>query len=287
VRRFVASLTLGLTLLVGCSSPTEPPPSPAPETAPIGSRFKPDDCGRIVGTVFWKGPRPRVPDYTAPLSPRAESGRPPGQRVFPNPGAPQIQDGRFLTNAVVLLRGVDPERSRPWDQPPVRVEIKDHRMLIHQGEVVSAYGFVRRGQSVELVSRDSDFHSIQARGTGFFTIPFADPDVVRQRRLTRQGVVELASASGSFWMAGHLFVDDHPYYARTENRGQFTLNDVPSGTYQLAAWLPDWREVERELDGDTWEVASIQYRPPLTVEQTIQVVAGKTCAVDLTFTAEK
>jgi hypothetical protein len=195
-----------------------------------------------------------------------------------------LGDGQSLTNAVVMLRGVDPERSRPWDQPPVRVEIKEHRMCIQQGDVVSPYGFVQRGQSVEMVSRDTAFHSIQARGAGFFTIPFADADVVRKRTLARSGVVELGSASGSFWMASYLFVDDHPYYARTADRGTFALSQVPSGTYQLVAWLPDWHEVSRELDGDTWEVASIQYRSPLVIEQTVQVRPGKTSEVNLTFT---
>src|SRR5205823_11713041 len=109
---------------------------------------------------------------------------------------------------------------------------------------------------VEVVSHQDFFHSVQFRGAAFLTLPLADANVVHRRRLDRSGVVELTSASGCFWMAGWLFVADHPYFARTDAQGRFTLSQVPAGEYQLLIWLPEWRETGREIDADTWEVAS-------------------------------
>lgn len=286
MRRFTVCLAAGWMLLSGCSpaaGPTVVAPLDLPE---IGSQFSVLHNGRIEGQVLWQGPQPKLPDYRAPLSPRAESGIPLGRQHFANARTPRIWQGEFLANAVVLLRGIDPRRSKPWDKPVVRVEMKDQRLLIQQGNAVCPYGFVQRGRAVEMVSRDAEFHSLQARGAAFFTIPFADPNVIRERTLTRRGVVELGSGSGSFWMAGFLFVDDHPYATCTDPAGRFVFEDVPDGTYQLVAWIPNWHEVERELDGDTWAVASIAYRPPIMVQQTVQVVAGECCRVSMTLTAD-
>jgi hypothetical protein len=29
---------------------------------------------------------------------------------------------------------------------------------------------------------------------------------------------------------------DHPYYATTNKRGHFTINDIPAGNYTVVAW---------------------------------------------------
>ena len=38
------------------------------------------------------------------------------------------------------------------------------------------------------------------------------------------------------WMAAYLGIYDHPYFAVTGADGQFTLRDVPAGTYVVEAW---------------------------------------------------
>ena len=41
---------------------------------------------------------------------------------------------------------------------------------------------------------------------------------------------------------------DNPYYALTDGSGQFTISDIPPGTYKLVAWHPQERSiVEREI----------------------------------------
>ncbi len=274
-------LLLAGSLALGCSHPVSQatPPTPEPE---IGGRFNANTCGTITGRVVWDGPIPSVPPFRAPYVPRPESGIALGRHTWPNHRVPVVGKDRTLSSAVVFLKEVEPNRSRPWDHEPVIVEIEKHQLLVRQGQQRSLVGFVQRGRAIDMVSRDPFFHSILARGAAFFSMPFPDANVVRSRRLDRQGIVELTSGCGAFWMTGFLFVDDHPYYSRTPG-GQFTLAQVPAGTYQLVCWHPDWRELSRELDGDTWEVASIECRPALTIEQTVTVEAGKTSPVDLVF----
>jgi len=263
-----------LVFQFGCGSP--PPPQPEPEPlAELASQFDPVRCGTITGQVLWEGALPHILPFKGPLSPRCETPQV-TKYTWPNPHAPVISPQQQVGSAVVYLRGIDPRSSRPWDHSPVQIEFRDYQIHIRQGELESPYGFVRRGTAIEMVSRQKFFHCLQARGAAFFMTPFADPEVSQQRRLGRNGVVELSSGCGCFWMGGHLFVDDHPYYTRTDSEGRFTLTQVPAGQYQLVCFLPCWQEAGRELDGDSWEIASIQYASPLVLEREIVVNSGKT-----------
>jgi hypothetical protein len=38
------------------------------------------------------------------------------------------------------------------------------------------------------------------------------------------------------WMSCWIIVVDHPYYTITDDDGNFSLNDVPPGTYTLTCW---------------------------------------------------
>src|SRR5262249_48652253 len=148
--------------------------------------------------------------------------------------APVIAAGnRGVVGAVVFLRGVDPRQSRPWDLPPVVVEMCDFNYRVRQGTAVTRAGFVRRGAAGAFVSRPDVFPSLRARGDAFFTLAFLDPGQTQQRVFDRDGVVELSSAAGYFWARAHLFVTEHPYFALTDSTGRFTLPRVPPGEYEL------------------------------------------------------
>jgi hypothetical protein len=184
------------------------------------------------------------------------------------------------------LRGVDPKRARPWDHAPVRVTVRSCQYHILQGDSDSNTGIVRRGDRVTIVSEDDRFQAVQARGAAFFTLTLPDRDVAHERSLTQSGVVELGSNAGQFWMRAHLFVSDHPYLTRTDSEGRFSLAQVPSGTYELACWLPDWREAARELDAETAQITRLTFRPALVKLQDVTVKSGGRPTVDFTVSAD-
>jgi Polysaccharide lyase family 4, domain II len=273
-----------LTALVGC----DPAASTAPTQPPSPSRsthFDPAHTGTLQGRVTWKGALPSVPDYRSPANPLAlEKGNP--WLNWYNPHAPVIDaKSRAIAGAVVFLDAVEPDASRPWEHPPVRVAIRDHRFHVFQGETETpgAIGFVRRGDTVEFVSRQDAFFAIQLRGARFYSLPFPDRDKPRTLCLDTAGIVELISGSGQFWTRGYLFVSDHPYFARTDAQGQFTLPSVPPGKYRLTCWLADWREESRELDADTGLLWRVTYRPPFHVSQPARVETGRNTTVDFTL----
>jgi hypothetical protein len=191
-----------------------------------------------------------------------------------------------VAGAVVFLRGVDPRRGRPWDLPPVRVEVRDFQFHVLQGGADSRVGFVRRGDAVSVASAQDFLYLVRLRRAAFSTLALPDAGVERSHRLDRNGVVELSSASGQFWMSGHLFVSDHPYYTRTAADGSFRLTGVPPGSYQATCWLPDWRPAARELDADSWQVSRLTFRPPLEKAQPLRLDPGQTRSAEFTVSAE-
>ena len=244
----------------------------------LGAAFDARMTGGIRGQVTWETePLLVVRPFRAPVSPLSEQVPRGPRKDWANPNAPAIDPkSKGVSGAVVYLRGIDPRRGRPWDHPPVHVEVKDYQFHVRQGELDGHVGFVHRGAAVEFRNDQPGFESIQARGDAFFALPFPNSNEDRKRELTRPGLIELMSGSGHFWMRGYLFVSDHPYYTTTGTDGSFTLSNVPPGDYQIVCWLPNWRTNGRELDADTWEVTRITYQPPLERTQPVRVRAGTT-----------
>jgi hypothetical protein len=270
---------------LGCGDARTQPPAAEPTPSPeAGCLFDPATAGGITGIVRWKGESPAVPLLIERPSPAGPFTR--EKTLWPNPNAPVIDVGTHaVQGAVVFLRGIDARRSRPWDLPPVRVIQQGRQFHVRQGEADGATGFVRRGDAVEMVSADEVFHSLHAAGAAFFTLAFPDRDGSRTRHLADRGVVELTSAAGYFWMRGYLFVDDHPYYVRTDAAGRFRLADVPPGRYEVVCWLPDWREEHHERDPETGLVTRLFFRPPLESVHSVEVGPKGTAAVEFEIAA--
>jgi hypothetical protein len=239
----------------------------------LAAAFDPISAGNIAGRVTWEGAMPQVPPFRAPISPLSE--QPAGPKLlWPNPHAPVIDaTSRGVAGAVVFLRGVDLQRARPWDHEPVRVSVRRCQYHVLQGDRDGNSGFVRRGDKITIVSEDDRFQAVQARGAAFFTLTLPDRDRPHERVLTQNGVVELGSNAGQFWMRGHLFVADHPYLTHTDSTGRFSLERVPPGNYELACWLPNWNEAAHELDAETTLVTRVTFRASVVKLRDVTVKA--------------
>ncbi|HBI45025.1 MAG TPA: hypothetical protein DDY78_19535 [Planctomycetales bacterium] len=278
---------LSLLLCAGCEANLPQPKAPVNSLTDASSAYDVATAGEIVGRVEWSEPLPVVPPFQAPVTPLAEQTRGP-KRDWPNPNAPIVDPkNRGVGNAVVFLRGVDPRRARPWDLDPVRVELCDYQMHVCQGNGDGLYGFVRRGDRIELESKQNVFQSLQARGADYFALTMPEEGTTRNRVLDHNGVVELSSNAGQFWMRAYLFVDDHPYYTRTGGDGRFALSKAPPGDYELVCWMPDWREAEHEIDADTRLVVRMKFRPPLQIVRRVHIEPGATATVDFTLSMEQ
>jgi hypothetical protein len=270
---------LAVFAIWGCDSP-KPAPLTVPASTPaVNTSFDPANAHAISGRVTWNGPAPQAPPFEImpnPLSGVVLQNR----QQRPNPNVPTIDPlSHGVAGAIVFLRGVDPARGKPWDLPEVVVEQRDCQLRIVQGTTASQIGFVRQGAEIEMVSRDPWLHALHAGGSSFFTLMFPDPEQPLRRRLAAPGLVELSSNAGYFWMRGYLFVDDHPYYSRTDREGRFTLTGVPAGAYRLVAWLPNWHVARQERDPESGLVSRVFFEQSFELE--VPVVLGNKAETDL------
>lgn len=265
---------LALLPAAGCGS--EPPAAAtAADTPAPQHQFDPARCGRVEGRVTWGGPLFDLPPFVYGV-PRKDGSF--EMRMMPNPNRTEIDPQSFgIANAVVFLRNVDPAAAKPWDLPPVRVELSECNIVVRQGDSPPRRaGFVRRGDAVEITRTDPVFHALRGRGADFFTYPFPEANRPRRRAFDTAGRVELTSASGFYWANANLFVDDHPYYALTDRDGRFVLDRVPAGGVEVVMSLPNWGLMRQERDPETGLITRQQYAPPIELKQALRVEAGAT-----------
>jgi hypothetical protein len=186
------------------------------------------DGGAIEGRVLWPA-RPRAPATVE----TAECG------TIENRSLRTSSSGE-VAGAVVFLADIREGRSsrEAGSEAPVRV-----------GGVVERRGCSMRphlqlaqpiGASLEIINGDAD--RVQVRGriwTGasrdvMFDETLSYRGASRSVRLDRPGFVRVRGDQDvdSAWVA----VAGHPYYALTDERGRFRLDDIPPGTYTLRVW---------------------------------------------------
>lgn len=147
---------------------------------------------------------------------------------------------RGVRNAVAWL--TNPPAGGKWENPESKVEM-DQKSCVFVPRVV----IVPAGGTVEFLNSDRLLHNLHsvARDNPSFNrtqpkgrvIPmaFPKPEIVRIN-------CDLHS-----WMRGWVVVADHPYYALSNEAGQFTLSNVPAGTYTLSLWHETLGVTTREV----------------------------------------
>jgi hypothetical protein len=270
--RAIRLLPLVAALVAGCGSEAGETPDASPAPPATGTAFDAGQVGSVTGRVVWNGPPPAVPTFHHPV-PQPDGGYAFG--IAPNPNAQQIDSKtRAVAGVVVSLRGIDPAASRPWDLPPVAVEIGKGTIAVIQGDRRGRVGFVRRGDSFSVSSNDGAYHVLRGRGDAFFSLALPTPDDPVKRTLNNPGRVELSSGTGLFSLRADLFVADHPYFTVTDSDGRFTLDRVPAGRVEVVAWHPGWEKARTERDPDTTLEVRMTYSPPLERVSPVTLAAG-------------
>jgi hypothetical protein len=276
-------ISLALTLCIlafGCSpkQADSPAPSLAPEVT-LGEKFAPSECGNLRVEATWTGERPNVPPFDeVSLSPQAGWVH----RAVPNPHAPVIGPAGGVSRVVVFLRNVDPTRSKPWSLPEAKIVLRDTGIEVLQPEAASI-GFVRRSGEVEIATESARLQSLRARGESFFTLMFPANSSPLRRRFSKDGFVELSSATGMFAPRGHLLVQPHPYCGTTDPNGSLPMDQIPEGEYELVCWLPNFRVDRIERDPETGIQVRQFYAPPVERTIPVRVEKGRTAVVPVSL----
>jgi plastocyanin len=169
----------------------------------------------------------------------------------------RVEDGRLADVLVYVARGL---ADRVFAVPTTPVVV-DQVGCMYQPTVVGA----QVGQEIQFDNGDDTLHNVHGEPTKSPAWNFGLGAKGAHRAITidHAEVPVAVRCDVHPWMLASIGVVDHPYFAVTSTAGTFTLGDVPAGHYTLAAWHPTLGTREVEVD----------------------VVAGKTSAVELTFAA--
>jgi hypothetical protein len=188
------------------------------------------DGGAVQGTVTFAGPPPALSKQVIGKDNQVCGDG----EIVPNPVS--VGANGALKNVIVFLDKVD--AGKPWPkkdyvlnqqkcsfEPYLQVVPKDVKLTIKNSDPVlhNVHPFEHVGSS-----RRTLFNLAQ---------PNQNQTNVMQIKTRRGQVVELACDAHA-WMAGWLYVLEHPYFAVVGADGTFKIGDVPPGSYNLMAWHP-------------------------------------------------
>jgi hypothetical protein len=191
------------------------------------------DGGTIRGTVKWQGPAPHLiaseinkdPQICDPLGEKHRDL----ERLLVSPSG-------GVANTVVFLRDIS--RGKPMELPAARRSL-NQKNCRYEPHIL----LVPVQGTLTVKSSDPLLHTVHMSGSADYNLPFTSAGQEITRPMPREGVVSLRCNAGHVWMNGEMVVAKNPYYAVTDEDGNFELSQVPPGQYEIVAWHEGWRVV--------------------------------------------
>jgi plastocyanin len=145
-----------------------------------------------------------------------------------------------ILNAVVSLHGVPAGARAPGN--PGRVKM-DQRQCVFVPRVV----IVPVGGTVEFLNSDRLLHNVKSGGKENPAFNRAQPHARSISIAFRNPELLRVDCDLHSWMRGWVVVAEHPYYAVTNEEGEFVFERVPRGKYTLQVWQEALGMVNQEV----------------------------------------
>jgi len=131
-----------------------------------------------------------------------------------------------IANAVVIVKGAKGDM-KPGD---VTFDQKGCDYVPH----VLAFP---AGSTVKIVNSDGILHNIHTYSTANPSFNMAQPKFkkVIEQKVEKPEVIKVTCDAHS-WMHGWWVATDTPYFAVTDDKGNYTIKDVPAGDYTVEVW---------------------------------------------------
>ena len=97
---------------------------------------------------------------------------------------------------------------------------------------------VMKDQKVIIKNSDPTLHNIHSMAEKNEQFNFAMPSVVKEKETSFTTVEDpfYIKCDVHPWMKSWVLVQDHPFFAVTDENGNYNIDNIPPGTYEVIAW---------------------------------------------------
>jgi plastocyanin len=154
-------------------------------------------------------------------------------------GAVKTRGVKNPTDVVIYIEKVDGQ-FQP-QKTPVPVDQVKRTYVPHVMAVLV-------GSEIEFLnSDDNDLHNIHARHAGKKLFNFGIPPRQKVRRtLKQEGIVTLLCDVHPE-MSAFIVVTQNPFFSKPDDKGNYTIKNVPPGSYTLKAWHENLKPESKEV----------------------------------------
>jgi hypothetical protein len=133
-----------------------------------------------------------------------------------------------VQNVIVTIRGLRRDSKRQ----PTEIVLHNKDCLFVPHVQVAALG-----SEVLLLNSDPILHNVHARlgRETLFNVGLPQWRTVR-KRLEREGLIRIHCDVLHTWMSAYILVTSSPYFAVTNQKGEFAIDGIPAGTHDLEFW---------------------------------------------------
>ena len=179
-------------------------------------------AGDIVGKVMFRGSMPSLQEFKVIRDAEFCGEQRSRQRLF-------VDSMGGVQNVVLSLEG---ETALTQEIPTTELVLNNHdcTFVPHVSTGVV-------GQMLTIQNDDPLLHNTNI-GIGektFINVALVAGGAPIKKRMKRPGLMRVECNAHKF-MQAYIHVFDHPYFAVSNEAGQFTIHEVPSGNYMLAVW---------------------------------------------------
>jgi plastocyanin len=131
-----------------------------------------------------------------------------------------------IANAVVIVKGAK------GDMKPADVTF-DQKGCDYVPHVLA----FPAGSTVKIVNSDGILHNIHTYSTANPSFNMAQPKFKKtiEQKVEKPEVIKV-TCDAHGWMHGWWVATDTPYFAVTDDKGNYTIKDVPAGDYTVEVW---------------------------------------------------
>jgi len=146
-----------------------------------------------------------------------------------------MNDKGYLKNVMVYLKDVDYKGNAPSTQA-----ILDQKGCIYEPHVQG----IMVGQELLIKNSDATLHNIHGLPIINSEFNFAMPKVVKEKtiKFAKPEHAIYIKCDVHPWMKSYVSVFDHPYFSVTDNEGNYKIDNIPPGTYEVVAWQEKFKD---------------------------------------------